>query len=133
MPRQLPRALGAVDMAQASPVTALKTDNWKEGKGGEGKKEVARDTVSVLYSQAAKSLAALPRLPQSTKDRARALHQLRARPALQAASGSGRREVRPRAKDTGARPGCTRQSPGPWEARWPLQPHFRHLYNTTLA
>lgn len=81
MPRQLPQSLGAVDIAQASPIIALKTDNRKEGKGGEGKKETARDTVSVLSSRAAKSLAALPRLPQSTKARARARHQYHCPPS----------------------------------------------------
>lgn len=45
MPRQLPQSLGAVDVAQAFPITALKTDNRKEGKGGEGKKDIARDEV----------------------------------------------------------------------------------------
>lgn len=59
MPRQLPQSLGAVDIAQASPITAPKTDNRKEGKGGEGKKEIARDAVSALHSQAAKPLATL--------------------------------------------------------------------------
>lgn len=45
MPRQLPQSLGAVDVAQAFPIIGPKTDNRKEGKGGEGKKDIARDEV----------------------------------------------------------------------------------------
>lgn len=59
MPQQLPRSLGAVDTAQASPIIAPKTDTKKEGKGGEGMGGIARDLVTVLYSQAAKSLTTL--------------------------------------------------------------------------
>lgn len=60
MPQQLPQSLGAVDTAQASPIIAPKTDTKKEGKGREGMGGIARDlVVSVLYSQAAKSLTTL--------------------------------------------------------------------------
>lgn len=59
MPWQLPQPLEAVDMAQASPIIAPETDNRKQGKGGKGKNERARDSVSVLHSQTSKSLAAL--------------------------------------------------------------------------
>lgn len=59
MPQQLPQSLGAVDTAQASPITAPKTDTKKEGKGGERMGGIARDLVFILYSQAAKSLTTL--------------------------------------------------------------------------
>lgn len=51
MPWQLPESLGAVDMAQASPIIAPKTDTSKEGKGGERDREEQRVT-QCLFSTA---------------------------------------------------------------------------------
>lgn len=61
MPQQLPQSLGAVNIGQASTIIRPETDNRKQGKGGKGKNETARDSVCVLHSQASKSLPVLGR------------------------------------------------------------------------